>query len=140
MPSINDFFPSKWLKASDIPPAGITLTIAGLKEEEIESDKKLPVIYFQGHSKGLVLNKTNSQMAGRLLGEDYTTWGGKALHLVSEPVPYQGRVVDSIRVKPPVAAAQGVPQPVQAPPAPSYEQQAVTDAQTGGDFDDSIPW
>jgi hypothetical protein len=118
MPSINELFPSKWLKAADIPPAGVTLTVAGLQMEEIEAGKTLPVIHFQGHSKGLVLNKTNGLMIAHLHGEDYSTWGGKALHLVSEPVSFQGKVVDSIRVKPPVAAAQGVPQPTQAPPAP----------------------
>ena len=136
MPNINNLFPSKWIKAADLPAGGITLNIANLVMEDVDESKPpMPVIHFHGHDKGLVLNKTNGQMLAHIFGNpDTDAWVGKPVMLVSEPVQFQGRIVDAVRVKPASAQAAAVPPVQQAPPAP--QAAAPTDAP----FDDSIPF
>jgi hypothetical protein len=144
MPNINDIFPSKWLKASDLPPQGITLTIATLAMEDVDESKPpMPVLHFHGHDKGLVLNKTNGQMLAHLFNSpDTDAWMGKPIMLVSEPVQFQGRIVDAVRVKP--ATAPQAPQAVvgaggqpnaYTPPAPRQAPPAAAE-----DEEPPIPW
>ena len=99
MANINQLFPSKYLKAEDVK-AGVTVTIAGMKMEKVaEGEADKPVIYFHGKQKGLVLNKTNAQMIAHITGSfDTDEWANKMVYLHSEPVSFQGRIVDSIRV------------------------------------------
>ena len=99
MANINTLFPSKWLKSDDVKQ-GVNVQIAGMKLEEVEEGKPgKPVLYFNGAQKGLVLNKTNGQMIAHITGSlDTDDWVGKTVYLHSEPVSFQGRIVDSIRV------------------------------------------
>ena len=99
MANINQLFPSKYLKAEDVK-AGVTVTIAGMKMEKVaEGEADKPVIYFHGKQKGLVLNKTNAQMISHITGSfDTDEWANKMVYLHSEPVSFQGRIVEAIRV------------------------------------------
>lgn len=59
--NINDAFPSKYVQASDLNNQECQATIADVRREEVGDDRDLlPVVYFQGRAKGLVLNKTNA--------------------------------------------------------------------------------
>jgi len=95
---ISRAFPSKWLKAEDI---GVDRKVKVVIREvglETISDEDKPVVYFEGKSKGMVLNKTN---AGRLAvpyGDDTDDWTGKEVFLFVENVSFQGRMVPAIRV------------------------------------------
>jgi hypothetical protein len=146
MPNINDIFPSKWLKASDLPPQGITVTIATLAMEDVDESKPpMPVLHFHGHDKGLVLNKTNGQMLSHIFSDPNTdAWMGKPIMLVSEPVQFQGRIVDAVRVKPATQAPSQAPQAVvgaggqpnaYTPPAPRQAPPAAPE-----EPNDDIPW
>ena len=58
--NINDAFPSKYLKASDLQGRNHSVTIANVVTEDIGKGEEKLIIYFQGHKKGMVLNKTNA--------------------------------------------------------------------------------
>lgn len=100
--NINNLFPSKYLKAADLPEdEAVSYTIAKIKLEEIGKDKdNKPVIYFQGEDKGFVANKTNCRTIASALGSDEVDdWVGKTIRLYRTEVEFQGDMVESIRVK-----------------------------------------
>jgi hypothetical protein len=102
MPKLNDMFPSKWLKAADFDESGSVLTIDRLEEESIGqgSDKADKwVLYFKELDKGLVLNKTNTNIIAALYGDDTDEWDGKLVTLYATEVQFQGDMVDAIRVR-----------------------------------------
>ncbi len=99
---LSDAFPSKYLKAGDLPDEGSQpFTIEKIAIEEIGRDKdKKPVIYFDEIHKGLVLNKTNGRTIAGIVGsEDFDEWTGKVISLYRAEVEFQGEMVESIRVK-----------------------------------------
>lgn len=100
--TINDAFPSKYLKASDLPEEGSqTFTIEKIEIEEIGKDKqKKPVVYFVEDHKGLVLNKTNARTIAKILdSDDFEDWTGKAINLYRAEVQFVDDIVEAIRVK-----------------------------------------
>ncbi len=112
--NINDAFPSKYLKAGDLPEEGSQqFTIEAVRMEDIGKEKESkPVIYFAGDSKGLVCNKTNARTIAKALGsEDFDDWIGKSIHLWRAEVEFQGEMVEAIRVKikPPSKMPRSVP-------------------------------
>jgi hypothetical protein len=112
MANLNDLFPSKFLKASDLQGQVRRVTIQQVSVEEIAQGEHKPVIHFIDAPKPLVLNKTNGQLLGSLFGMETDAWGGKKIEIYSEKVAFQGRIVDAIRVRqlaPPTAVIPGVP-------------------------------
>jgi hypothetical protein len=100
--NINNLFPSKYLKAADLPEdEAVSLKIAKIKIEEVGKDKDTkPVIYFEGEEKGFVANKTNCRAIAALTGsEEVEEWVGQTVRLYRTEVEYQGEMVESIRVK-----------------------------------------
>jgi hypothetical protein len=95
--TVDEMFPSNFLKAADLPRAGKTLTIDAVEQEKLGEDKKW-VLYFIGETKGLVLNVTNAKMIASTYGKRVTEWSGHKVHLRREKVPFKGDIVDAIRV------------------------------------------
>jgi hypothetical protein len=56
---VDNMFPSKYLRAADLPRPGMTLTIDAIQQEQIGGDDKY-VLYFLEEERGLALNKTNA--------------------------------------------------------------------------------
>lgn len=106
------FFPSRWLSAEDLGDKAVKAIITGLKKEEVGQDNK-PVVYFLGFTKGLVLNKTNTNKLIELFGKDTDGWANKDVELYPVVVPYRGDEVPAIRLRAPQlpAAPQGAPAP-----------------------------
>ncbi len=100
MTTVNDAFPSPYLKAADLNNRTIKLKMDNVTFEEIgqEKDKK-PVLFFAEVKKGLVLNKTNATTIGAVHGQEFEGWTGKEIELFEQMVPYQGQNVPSIRVR-----------------------------------------
>jgi hypothetical protein len=98
----DDVYPSKYLKASDLPEEGTqSATIEKVSIEEIgmKKDRK-PVIHFANLDKSFVCNKTNWNTIVKATGsEDSDEWKGKTIHLYRAEVEFQGEMVESIRVK-----------------------------------------
>lgn len=108
--NIDQAFPSKYLKASDLPEEGSTAyVIEDVRVEEIGREKQpKPVIYFDDEDKGFVANKTNCNTIAKLTGSrDTEGWIGKTIRLYRTEVEFGGEMVESIRVsiKPSKSAA-----------------------------------
>jgi hypothetical protein len=86
-PSAADFeaiYGSKFLSGSDLGEDRPTMRIAKVRKEELPNNDGMEmklVLYFEGSSKRLVLNKTNSRALARALGEDPANWIGAFVSL-----------------------------------------------------------
>ena len=111
--NINDAFPSKYLKASDLKGQAVLVVIARVDEEEIGDDKTMKMVaYFHGKERGIVLNKTNAQMIASKHGPETDGWAGAEIELYPDKTSFQGQLVDCLRVRIPV------------PPATSSDEEA----------------
>ena len=109
---IGSAFPSKWLKASDLPDGKfISVTIERVELEKVgmDSEDDKPVMYFVGKSKGLVLNKTKANAISAAYGEETEDWSGRPLQLYATEVAFQGKMVASIGIKIPKGGAAAAP-------------------------------
>lgn len=99
----DDVFPSKFLKASDLPEDGSVypLTIEKVEMGEIGPNKdRKPIIHFEETEKSMVCNKTNWNTIARATNsQDSDEWIGKTINLYRAEVEFQGEMVESIRVK-----------------------------------------
>ena len=110
--NIDDAFPSKYLKASDLPEEGTqSATIEKITIEEIGREKqRKPVIYFEDLDKAFVCNKTNANTIAKITGSrNLEDWTGKTIHLYRAEVEFGGEMVESIRVKIKPAKSQSQP-------------------------------
>jgi len=141
--NINDEFPSKYLKSSDLKGAMVKVKIRDVTTEQIGTDRKL-IMYFEGKDKGMVLNKTNARTIGDVYGDDTDEWISAPIELFSMKVDFQGRMVDGLRVR--------VPPKKKAQPdqnfAPNARERAMTaqalhaepDERQRQELDDEIPF
>lgn len=141
MPSLDELYPSRWLKAADIKGRQVTVTIEKIVIEDLGDESK-PVAYFVGRDKGVVLNVTNARTIADIVGSNNTDdWVGKKITLFTQKVNFQNRLTDAIRVLPPAEPQQvrGPARPAAAPatatPLPSNPEEADNQA-----ADDNIPW
>ena len=111
---ISSAFPSKYLRAVDLPKdEDVKVTIDHVQIEDVagnhDPDDERPVLFFQGKSRGLVLNKTNSNLIVGEYGDETDDWIGKPLLLYATETEFQGKRVPCIRVRIPKDAAQSQP-------------------------------
>ena|SRR3990167_1107376 len=102
MNTLEDLFPSKYLKASDAEQSDLVLTIKEIKMEEMNGDngkEQKPVVYFQELEKGLVLNKTNKETIQKLHGNIISELVGKKISLFSTEVQSFGEMTLALRVR-----------------------------------------
>jgi hypothetical protein len=97
-------FPSKYLRAADIPEGRqLRLTIDHVVVENVagnsDPDDEKPVLYFQGKTKGVVLNKTNANIISAAYGDETEEWSGKGIILFPSETQFQGKLVPCLRVK-----------------------------------------
>ncbi len=98
--NINDAFPSKYIKASDLQGQDVPVTISKIEWEEVGQEKdRLPILYFEGRERGLALNKTNTFTIGDIHGQEMDNWGGKEITLFPTQTDFQGKQVACIRVR-----------------------------------------
>lgn len=107
---LDELYPSKWLKASDLQGRQVTCEIDKVIVEDL-GDSSKPVLYFVAKERGLVLNRTNADVIGAALGDDTDLWVGGKVTLFASKVNYRGQLVDAIRLtcskpKPKPAAAR----------------------------------
>lgn len=98
---IDEAFPGKYAKASDLKGREVTVTITAVEFENINAagERKL-VAYFRGKQKGLIINKTNANRIAFQHGPRTEDWIGKNIVLYTEFTDFQGKPVEAIRVKP----------------------------------------
>ncbi len=129
---INTAFPSKFIKAADLKGQDVTVTIARFAMESVDDDGELkPVLYFQGHQRGLVLNKTNALAITDLYETETDAWSGQAITLFGTECQYGAKTVPCIRVRPFSPAQQnGQPPPLASPAASSPSPMTAATPQT----------
>ena len=89
--NINEAYPSRYLKASDLNGKNVAVTIKSAELEEIGFDKEQKlVLSFAGTDKLMVLNKTNASTIAKLHGEETDDWSGKRITLCAREVEFQG--------------------------------------------------
>ncbi len=127
MPSINDAFPSNYLKASDIKGVEPVVAIDRVAFEPVGRQRDMKaILYFKGKEKGLVLNKTNATKITQLAGTNMTeSWDGLRIKLYATETEYAGDTVECIRIK---AAPANSARPVAPPPPPPVEHDDITDS------------
>lgn len=105
MPKLNDVYASAgdYLKASDLGGKSARLKISSYEIKGFNTDKgevKKVVLSFEGKDRQLVVNKTNAITIAQNVGsEDLNDWVGHEIVIGVKKVPYQGNMVDSIRVR-----------------------------------------
>src|SRR5262245_59123705 len=118
MPNINDYFPSKYLKASDLKGREPVLVIKTTKYEPVGQARQMKaVVYFERVEKGLVLNKTNANRITQISGSGVTEeWVGVSIKLFATQVEFQGELTDAIRIRPPQPSRTNALRPAPIPP------------------------
>ena len=128
----SEAFPSKYLRTADVPEGGKLFKISKIEQELVGQDKKSKcVLYLKGQEKTLVLNGTNWDAIAAFCGGDSDEWSGKDIVLFATQTPYQGKMVDCIRVRRPRPAASTKTRQPEPPPAEE-------DGDPGFDADNAI--
>ena len=100
----------EFLFAYDLQGRDVTVTIsrvvAGQLTDQNGRKSKKPVVFFEGKDKGLALNSTNAKTIAALYGNYVEAWVGKSITIYPTTTKMAGEVVECIRVRPKVAAAQ----------------------------------
>jgi len=139
--NINDAFPSKYVKASDLQNMAHLVEIAGCQMEEIGDDNR-PVLYLVGKPKGVVLNKTRGSVLSDAFGPETMGWVGQKIEIYPDTTMYKGAVTPccSLRVPLQPNPSQGggefdqSPQPsTSQDPGPSDEPPGFFGDSAGGD-------
>jgi len=106
--NINGAFPSNFIKAADLQGSEPIVTIKSVEFEPVGQEKEMkPVVYFVNKEKGMVLNKTNANTIATLTGTFETEdWPDSRIRLYATTTAFQGKTVDTIRIKaaPPAGA------------------------------------
>jgi hypothetical protein len=140
---------SNYLAQKDLGNRHVPVIIESLSYETVgqgQDQEDKWVVHFQGKNKGMVLNKTNAETIGDILGDDeMDNWPGHKIVLyVDKNVMMGGRKVGGIRVmeyRGPQAAPKpaAVPKPATAAPkpkpAPAAQEQ---EREPGDDTDDEL--
>ena len=136
-------FPSKWLKAADLQdaqgrPLTANVVISNVVLEKVAQDKDpMPVVYFQGKSKGLALNKTNCSVIEATYGIESDDWLGQPLQIYPTETTFQGKMVACLRVRIPSQRAATPVRRAAPPPPPSAAR--MPDDDLPPDFDSDQP-
>jgi hypothetical protein len=105
----HDAYPSKYLKADDLSPGLTRATVGYVAHEPMMDGRPKPVAFFEGFSKGCVVNATNANVLYALAGtDDDADWPGLVVELYTELVrnPSSGKTGPVIRFRPPQAKAR----------------------------------
>lgn len=136
MDVLEEFFPSKHLKAEDLKGKEITVTIHRVEREKIGDDMK-PVLYFNGKDKGVALNKGNTKILAEAFGRDSLGWTGHQVVLFSVWTEYQNKPVQGLRLRPLMPAPTA---PMKPDPITSGAFASGIAPPMKADMDDDIPF
>lgn len=100
---INQMFPSKYLKGSELP-GPVTVTIANIRKERTykpgEGQTDIYVLICEKATRGVVLTKPLAFSIAEALGEpDTDKWTGRAVTLYPQAMTIAGRAITAIRAR-----------------------------------------
>jgi hypothetical protein len=100
--SYDDLFPGRFLKATIFKGHDVTLTIGGVRVEDLPSEtggtKVKGILSFEGKKLELVLNRTNGEAMKAMWGRDVESWKGKRVTLY--PSTFNGEPCIRVRGSP----------------------------------------
>ena len=140
----NEAFPSKYLKAEDIPTPQ-TLVIEDVRMETLQNGgERKCIMSFKDRKKTLVLNLINFAAAEKLYGEDTASWTGNSIVLYATTCEFKGDTVPCLRLRAPArrpaAAPKAAPVAQAAPAAPRRASTLVQPIASAVAFDlDQVP-
>jgi hypothetical protein len=122
--TVDELFPSPYLKHDDVGDQDLILTISKFDFEEIGIDQPemKGVLYFEETDKKLVLNKTNASTIGDMYGNNINQWIGKQIAVYKTEVSFGSKMVMAIRVriKPPKNEQPVQPELLDPPPPENW--------------------
>lgn len=140
---LNDLYPSKYLKASDLGDAIVTVEISKVTMEEVGQEKEQrPCIWFKGKTKGFICNKTNANTIAKvLMSQDTDGWLGGRIQIYATEVQFGNEMVMAIRVKlrPPVAKPAPLPTKPRSPALSEAAKAGTPNAEDMSFDEDDIP-
>lgn len=89
-----------------------TLTIERVEQGMVrdmgggDKQKRVPMLFFKGAQKPLILNKTNGKTIAKLYGPRVADWIGKRVTLFASKTTKGGEEVDCVRIKPSVPTVE----------------------------------
>lgn len=148
---MDDVFPSRWLKASDLEGKRCRAVMNKVEMQDFGDDGEKPVVYFLRaqlnvvKEKGLVLNRTNWNTIADMYGDESDAWNGKEITLFATKVPFGRKIVDSIRIDlapPPRQEAKPSAQQTARPHMSEMQPSPppASPADYGADMNDEVPW
>lgn len=104
VPTADELYPSKWLKASDVEPP-VIVTVEKCRLEDVgqagKVERKL-VVHFVGSTKPHICNRTNFNTLAALTGyENSDDWGGARVELYAVDTVGPNGPTRGIRIRPP---------------------------------------
>jgi hypothetical protein len=131
--TVDQLFPSRWLKSSDIGSNPRTATITKIDFEEVGQDRdRKAILSFQNTKKRMILNRTNAQILANLYGKEVQNWIGKRITLYCAEVQFRGTPCLAVRIREQVPGAtkensQSAPAPKAARPEnePSWPEEEI---------------
>jgi hypothetical protein len=141
--NIGAAFPSKYLKAANIPEdRPVQVRIYRVEQEDVSgkgaAKEVKPVLYFVGKEKGMVLNKTNAQAIANAYGQETTEWRGKPVEIYVGETQYAGDVVACLRIRIPKVSAGNS---AGARPAPAAREAVTSPVSDDKEFNEAdIPF
>lgn len=99
--NINEMFPSKYLKGTDLVNKHVDVVIEGVSYTDEFDEGRKYVLQFKGAKKLLMLNKTNVGILQWLFPEvtDTDEWIGKKIQLYAELVSFKGKTGPAVRIR-----------------------------------------
>lgn len=101
----DQLFPGRFMKSGEFGGKDVTLTVAGIRIEELPQekggDRARGIVGFKETKKELVLNRTNGECLKALWGRETNAWIGKRVTLYPAPHKdsFTGEVGTAIRVR-----------------------------------------
>lgn len=131
MVTLNDAFPSKYLKPADLADGPVVATVKLAELEKIRGfdgkETAKVIVYFTKKLKPLILNRTNFEAIGDICGSfESEDFPGTKIELFVQKVSGPNGIVDGVRVRPPGA--------VEKP------KKAAKGSDEKPDYDDEIPF
>jgi hypothetical protein len=103
--TIDDIYAGDYITADELPDGRrVPAVIVYATVEEVGQDQRKRVVLTLRAPDGrpwprkLVLNKTNAGLIAAVAGKEFSTWPGRPLEVWKEPVSFQGKIVNGVKV------------------------------------------
>jgi hypothetical protein len=142
MVDLSGLYPSKYYKVDDLDNDSEVVVMNDVRMEEMQNEQKA-VLYFQGKTKGLVLNRTNLKNIAGKYTHHTDRWIGQPIVLYRTFEQIQGKNTEVLRARPPsdrdlARGKQAVTSGRQS--GATWEGPAPTAAGQSAPLDDDVPF